>query len=283
MSRASGRITELYDRWQADGTKESKEAYQQAVRNYTLQNKYYKDMVDSVTTELANVNQTAVAYLNDQMPSIYRVNFNQGAKDAKAVGMAFATRSEATIARMIKDNNIKLPKKKVQIPKDKRWNTKQLNSSVLQGILQGEPMTAISKRILPIVDNNRAAAVRNARTMVTGAENRGRLDSYKQMESDGIISKKVWLATADGHTRDWHLSMDGQEVGLDEYFIDGNGNELEYPGDPGGEPSSVYNCRCSMVTHITGIRRKDGSIKQVDYQPYSSLHEQQIREEKERR
>lgn len=273
----------LYKAWKSEGTKEAKEAYQQAVRNMTLQNQYYKDMVDSVTTEIALVNQTAVAYMNGQMPSIYRVNFNHGKEAAKSVGASFSVRNEETIARMIKDNKIKLPKKKVKIPKDKRWNTKQLNSAVLQGILQGESMTDISKRILPIVDRNKIAAIRNARTMVTGAENRGRMDSYEQMEEDGLIVKKVWIATADGRTREWHLSMDGQEVGIDEDFVDGEGNKLLYPGDPNADASTVYNCRCSMTIHITGVRRKDGSIQELDYMPYSDLHESQIEAEKRKR
>lgn len=260
--------------------------YQQALGNYTLKNQHYKDMVDSVTLQLAHVNETALAYTQDQLPEIYAINYNQAVETADEVGISFTLINGDVVKRMVRDGDIELPNqdKRLNIPKDQRWNTKQLNSSVLQGILQGESMDKIANRILPIVGRNESAAIRNARTMVTGAENRGRLDSYKQLGEDGLVLKKVWMATPDGRTRDWHIDMDGQEVGVDENFVDGLGNELEYPGDPGGAPETVYNCRCTMVTDVVGFRRSDGSISYIDYEPEGeSFHEQQMAKEKENR
>lgn len=259
-------------------------AYQQALGSYTLQNQRYKEMIAQTTERLAHVNDIALAYINDQMPSIYALNYDQSKEVADQIGISFNLVDESTVKRLVRDGDVQLPKKKMDIPKDQRWNTKQLNSSLLQGILQGESMDKIAKRILPIVDNNRKAAIRNARTMVTGAENRGRLDSYKQLENDGLILNKVWMATPDGRTRDWHVDMDGQEVPIDQYFIDGLGNELEYPGDPMGAPESVYNCRCTMITNVQGFRHDDGSVSMIDYEPEEeTLHDVQMREEKARR
>lgn len=283
MERGEQRLSTLYDKWQASGLAEDKQAYQDAVRNYTLRNEYYQSMVDNTTTQIAQANITALAYSNNQMPSIYTVNYRQAQRDINAVGLDFSIRSEATIKRLIQDGDIKLPRKKFSIPKDKRWNTKQLNSSVLQGILQGDSMRDISKRILPIVGNNKNAAIRNARTMVTGAENRGRIDSYHEMQDLGIVTKKVWVATPDGRTRSWHLSMDGQEKDIDEPFVDGNGNEIMFPGDPEADPSSVYNCRCTMKTHILGFRKADGRVERIDDDTEESLHDRQMEAERERR
>lgn len=252
----------------------------------TLKNDKYKETVDQTTERLAHVNQVALSYSQDQLPEIYAINYNQAKETADEVGVSFSLVNESVVKRMIKDGDIELPQmeKRVNIPKDQRWNTKQLNSSVLQGILQGESMDKIADRIYPIVGRNESAAIRNARTLVTGAENRGRLDSYKQLEEDGLVLKKVWMATPDGRTRDWHIDMDGQEVNLDENFVDGLGNELEYPGDPGGAPETVYNCRCTMVTDVKGFRRSDGSISYIDYEPEGeSFHEQQMDKEKDRR
>lgn len=258
--------------------------YQKALGEYTLQNQYYKDMVDTTTERLAHINEVSLAYINDQLPEIYEINYNQAVKTADQVGVSFSLINESVVKRMVKDGNIELPEKRMNIPADKRWNTKQLNSSVLQGILQGESMDKIANRIYPIVSRNESAAIRNARTMVTGAENRGRLDSYKQLEEDGLVLKKVWMATPDGRTRDWHIDMDGQEVNLDENFVDGLGNELEYPGDPGGAPETVYNCRCTMVTDVVGFRRSDGSVNTIDYEPEGeTLHEQQMKTEVSKR
>ena len=267
-----------------DLIKKTGKALGQAKREQTWQNDYYKDMISTTTKRLAHTNETALAYINDQMPGLYAINYNQAKETADQIGISFSLVDESTVKRLVRDGDIKLPKKKMNIPKDQRWNTKQLNSSVLQGILQGESMDKIADRILPIVDNNRKAAIRNARTMVTGAENLGRLDSYKQMQEDGIVMNKVWMATPDGRTRDWHVDMDGQEVGIDDEFIDGLGNELMYPGDPGGAPETIYNCRCTMVTNVIGFRREDGSISLIDYDAEGeTLHERQMAEEKERR
>lgn len=255
----------------------------QAKKNIILRNEHYQSMVDGITTQLANVNQTAVAYLNGQLPSIYTVNYNAVNTNATDAGIAFNIVNENTVKKLIEDGDIKLPYKDLDKIKDKRWNTKQLNSSVLQGILQGDSMDKIADRILPIMNNNKNAAMRNARTMVTGAENAGRLDSYKDLDERGAVQKKVWIAAADNRVRDWHLSMDGQEVDLDDDFIDGKGNRLEYPGDPDGEPETVYNCRCSMATRIIGFRKPNGRIEYLTQRDKSGLHEQQIAEEKKRR
>lgn len=245
----------------------------------TLQNQYYKDMVKETTRKLANVNQTALNYVNGQMYWVYSTNYNQAAKDADKVGFRFDMVDEATVKRRVMDGNIKLPKKKINIPKDQRWNTKQLNSSVLQGIVNGESMQKIADRILPVVNNNAAAAIRNARTMVTGAQNQGRQDSYEIMEEMGVVIHKVWIATPDERTRESHLELDGEEVEVDEPFSNG----LMYPGDPNGDPEEVYNCRCTMRTEVVGFRKEGGRIKPVDLPEHNGLHQQQMEEERRRR
>lgn len=302
MKRGEIRLSKLREKAEAEiksgsGESTAQKAYENAVRNYTLRNDNYKAMVDATTDRLAHTNEIALAYSNDQLPDIYVKNWAQVGEDLKSVNLSFTEDNgstikklvnEDTVKRMIQTGDVTTPfmesPKYLNIPKDKRWNTKQINSSVLQGILQGESMQDIAKRIFPIVDRNASAAIRNARTLVTGAENAGRNDSYKRLEDEGVVMKKVWLATGDERTRAWHLDMDGQEVDPDESFTDGNGNKLKFPGDPSAAAETVYNCRCSMKTKIIGFRKADGSISYVDFEDNEeSLHEKQIREEKERR
>lgn len=262
---------------------DAKNRLESAMKSFTLRNDQYKAMVESVTLDMAQVNQQALSYINDQLPNVYAENHDQVKVDLNNIKVDYTLADKGTVKRMIKDGDIKLPKKKISVPKDVAWNTKKINSSVLQGILQGESMDKIAKRLLPIMDSNRTSAIRNARTLVTGAENRGRIDSYHELADQGIIIKKVWIATGDDRTRDAHLVMDGQEVDLDENFVDGDGYELEYPADPSGEPATVYNCRCSMRTHIVGVQNEDGTIDYIDYEHEEGLHQEQIEEEIERR
>ena len=250
MKRSQRHLDALYDNIE---TKEDLERYQRELMDFTIHRDKYMSMIQETTRRIANANQIAINYANGKMPSIYEVNYNQAANDAANIGIRFNIINEDVIRRRIVEGDIKLPNKTLDIPKDMRWNTKQLNASVVQGIIQGESMDDIAKRIYPIVDKNQAAAIRNARTMVTGAENAGRHDSYKSLEESGVILEKVWIAAHDGRTRDWHASMDGQAVGNEEAFIDGNGNELMYPGDPDADPETVYNCRCSMSARIMGF------------------------------
>mgnify|MGYP002621982420 CR=1 FL=1 len=304
MKEGNKDLEKLYDAYKnasPDNKTKAEKAYKNAVKELTLQNDSYKEMLNETTLRLANANKVALAYANNQIPDIYAKNYAQIGEDLKDLNVNFVGKSgegirkivnEDTVKRRIVDGDVTTPfmrtKKYLNISKDQRWNTKQINSSVLQGILQGESMDKIANRILPIVGNNESASIRNARTIVTGAENAGRQDSYERLEEEGIVMKKVWIATGDERTRESHLELDGQEVDINEPFIttnhDGSKAEIDYPGDPSADAEQVYNCRCSMKTHIIGFRKADGSISEVHY--YSegvSLHEQQIEAEKERR
>lgn len=101
---------------------------------------------------------------------------------------------------------------------------------------------------------NRAMLI--ARTEVIGANNAGGFDASRQTARVlGVDESQVvceWLATSDGRTRETHADADGQQVlGIDTYFNVG-GYELAYPGDPGGPPEEVCNCRCTALYHMPG-------------------------------
>lgn len=189
--------------------------------------------------------------------------------------ISFTLLDAHTVERLQRDGDIKLPRKKVDIPKDERWNTKQMSSKLLQGILAGDAIPTIANSLMQVIGNNAAAAVRNARTMVTGAENVGRLDSYEDLAEKGVVQKKVWIATADDRTRESHLLLDGEEVDIDKPFSNG----LMYPADPSGDPAEVYNCRCSMRDHIVGFRRADGTISLVGVERDTTSHAGKIENE----
>jgi len=54
---------------------------------------------------------------------------------------------------------------------------------------------------------------------------------------------REWRAQADSRVRDAHADAHGQEKILGKPFIV-DGEELMYPGDPGGSPENIINCRC---------------------------------------
>lgn len=281
---------------------------QKAKEAFTYKNEHYKQMLNSVTLDMAQVNNDVRAYINGQLPEIYAKNYTQANEIVKGMNLNFALPNENAIKARILEGDVKTPfmrsdnKNFVKIPKDQRWNTKFINSQVIQGIIQGEDMRTISKRIFPemwakadkegltekekkgLLEKNKQSAIRNARTLVTGAENQGKHDSYKDLSKRGLVLKQVWIATGDARTRDWHLVMDGQERDIDEKFKDGIGNELRYPADPQADASTVYNCRCALTSKVVGFRNADGTIRRIEEEEEGQdLHDRQIAKEKERR
>ena len=103
-----------------------------------LRDDQYKNMIDAVTDRIANVNQLAADYVNGQMPKIYGYNYNgvlkevQGeAEGAGISGIAFNMIDDATVNRMIREGEIKLPKRKIDVPKDKQWNKKAITAQMM--------------------------------------------------------------------------------------------------------------------------------------------------------
>lgn len=258
MSSHKKKLDKLYDNLEKakgsgnrDDIKAAQEEYERAVKNVTLNDNRYKAMINETTAKIAHVNEIALGYANDETPKIYTLNYNAFG-DEKIDGYTFTLVNEQAVKNLIESDKIELPPKKLDIPKDRAWNAKNINSQLLQGILQGENIAKIAKRLQNVTDMNKKSAIRNARTMVTGAENKGRQDSFKKAQSDGVIMTRKWVATSDERTRAWHRDLDGQEVGIDEPWENDYG-EIMFPGDPTADPANVYNCRCSIRAHVKGF------------------------------
>lgn len=148
----------------------------------------------------------------------------------------------------------------LDIDKDRRWNAKKINAEMLQAIESGEDISTMSERLQRVTDMNKVSAVRNARTMTTSFENKGRLDgmdAMQAMKDDGTILKKQWLATNDTKTRDAHAELNGVTAEIDEPFINypnGDRDEIMYPGDPNAVAANIYNCRCTLTYVIEGFK-----------------------------
>ena len=211
-------------------------------------------MVERTALELANVNGIATAYINSQLPPVYALNYNYFASGLSKHGVSFSLIDANTVKHLATTDKSLLPQYKLNVPKDVRWNTKRLNSEVLQGILQGDSIPKIAKRLERVENMNKNASIRTARTMVTSAENKGRMDMLEKAESEGIIFKKKWISTHDERTRDWHIELDGQLRDKDEPFENSVG-EIMYPGDPSADGANVYSCRCSLGYEILGFEK----------------------------
>lgn len=211
--------------------------------------KRFEDLRDKVAERMTEANKVAISYVNDTTPGIYSLNHNYAAYTIEQVAgdVGFTIWDEQTVKRMIVEDPTLLPKRRVNAPKDLKWNKRQFTAEITAGIIQGESIGKIANRVQNLSDANRSGAIRNARTAVTGAQNAGRQASYNRAKEMGLPLRKRWIATKDNRTRHAHAMLDGQTVALDAPFkIDGQ--ELMFPGDPTGRANLVWNCRCTMRT-----------------------------------
>lgn len=226
-------------------------------RRHILMNKQWEDMRDALAVDLHNVNKIALRVAKKQMPEIFALNANYAAYQVErdsGIDTGFTLYNKKAAERLLGKQRSLLPapskRKALELWEnpDVKWNMKNVQSAVLQGILQGESMDKVAKRLMKVTEMNYHAAIRNARTMTTSAQNAGREEAYKQIDEKGNKLTIIWLSTLDDRTRHSHRQMHG-EVKDGEYFSNG----LRYPGDPEGDPSEVYNCRCQERAFIKGM------------------------------
>lgn len=220
--------------------------------------KRWESMRDQMVNIALNANEVAIAFVNDATPAIYALNHNYSLYQIENAysNTSFTITDANAVRRLIrKKNHVNFRVLRHDRTTDYRWNKSRITNALMQGIIQGESPEDISKRFLSVMDSNMSAAMRNARTAVTSAQNAGRIDSYKKASDAGIVIEKEWLAAADGRTRESHAKVNGQRKPWNKPFEMQHGT-LNYPGDPDGYPSEVYNCRCTVIPILPVVKEK---------------------------
>lgn len=233
---ANGEMTQAeFDKWKA---------------GQVFQGKQWQAKKEEIATVLYNANTVASAMANNTQFNVFAANANFASyqmEQGAGVNFGFSLYDQNTVIRLIKDEPNLLPNYKPKKSKDITWNTKKITRQITQGIIQGESLDKISKRLAQVTASQNMNSMKtHARTLMTGAQNAGRLNSYENAQKLGIEMEKQWMATLDAHTRDTHKGLDGETVPVKDTFSNG----LMYPGDPDGDPAEVYNCRCTMVSDI---------------------------------
>lgn len=210
----------------------------------------WKQLRDDMAERIKDTNIIASAYINDDTPGIYSLNYNFEAFEIERnTGIVFNIYDEDTVKLLVEEeNHVEFRTVKVNPERDYEWNRAKIDQALVSGIMQGKSIDRITDNFMQVMKSNEAAARRNARTAYTSAQNGGRQESYNKAVELGIEIQKEWMATLDDRTRDSHQSLDGERVDYNQLFS----NKCEYPGDPKGKPAEVYNCRCTMRAILPG-------------------------------
>lgn len=215
-----------------------------------FQGKAWRSRLKQVTDTLADANEESLRLVRGEQMNEFAEGMNhEQFVLAQNTGLSinFGIYDADTVGRLIREQPDLLPPKKLNRGKDSAWNRKKVTGSVLQGIIQGESIDDIARRIArDTAQQNSRAMIRYARTATTGAQNAGRLETMHRAQGMGINVRKQWLATLDRRTRDSHRHLDGQVKDIDDPF-DSDYGKIMFPGDPSAHPGDVYNCRCTLV------------------------------------
>lgn len=286
--------------------------YKKWRKGQLLIGKRWEEMRDTIAEDLTHTAEIAQGIANDYMPEVYAINHAYGTfqvEKTALVNTSYTLYDKHTFQRMFKDVEMYhepgwTVKKHINEGKLLDWNKKEVQSVMAQSILQGESIPKMAQRLQNAVGNsileddiknrakmtaeqiskelvrlNRNASIRNARTMATGTQNAGRVDSYKRAEDMGIELMQEWMATLDGRTRHEHRVLDGERVKVGDKFKV-NGDYIEYPGDPNAPGYLIYNCRCTLVPCLKGFEedasnlrlRNTNHMEELTYEEWKEAH-----------
>lgn len=117
---------------------------------------------------------------------------------------------------------------------------------ISRGIAQELSYQEIARNLKNTTNVDYNKSLRIAKTEGHRIQNESIYNVQKKAVERGANIIKQWDATFDKRTRKTHAYLDGEQVGVDEYFVNLNGYEALYPGDF-GRPEEDINCRCRIT------------------------------------
>jgi len=230
-------------------------------------------LISKMSFIIQNKNKIALGLVDDKLVDVFTENYNWGAyflENLTGFDLDYTLYSKEAVKELLKETTPVFTKMAYLGQKDLTTIRSDLRRQLTVGILKGDTIKDIAKRIDKVTDKNNYGSVRIARTESTRIENSGRTQAFKHGEDKGLKLKKKWISTIDKRTRVSHRYLQGEIVGLDKRFSNG----LLYPGDPTGSAREVINCRCTHVVEFIGIKKGaaeielDERLKKMSYEEW---------------
>ena len=227
-------------------------------------NKYNRlqNLCSQMADVLQDTNRTAQSFISKSMQNVYKMNYNFSAEQ-----LGFSVLDNTAVRNILTGEVNPFTKLSIAGEQDKRAIIRKLESELTTGILKGESIPNIAKRLKTVAESYLGDTIRIARTETTRIENSARQAVGDEGVKKGFNMWKRWSATGDERTRDEHLAADGQEVPNNEPFTVG-GEQMMYPGDIslGASAWNVIQCRCTVVPFIkeSGVSNSNYSNKTIE-------------------
>lgn len=117
---------------------------------------------------------------------------------------------------------------------------------ISRGIAQALSYQEIARNVKNTTNVDYNKSLRIAKTEGHRIQQEATYNVQKRAIEKGANVVKQWDSTLDGKTRNTHRMLDGQIVGVDEYFESESGYKALYPGGF-GVASEDCNCRCCLL------------------------------------
>lgn len=283
LKKYEGKIAEYQER--LDSGDITEQQYENAVFMLITTGNDWDQLQESIVSEYVEADDSAMKVVGESMIAIYLYNhlYKSGRMISKSrshfplefeIPKIFRDKNNpfAIVTDLLNGKAFKrmLPPPNPNKMKDRVFHRVKLNSIIRQGIRKGKSVTDIAINIERLTSMDIISSFRAARTGCTNAENSAKLDAMIAFRDKyGIGVKKMWYATLDNRTRTEHREIHGEIRELEEPFS----NDLMFPADPLGDPSEVYNCRCTMLEVIEGIDLD------IDDSPSNKSREEWLNEE----
>ena len=117
---------------------------------------------------------------------------------------------------------------------------------ISRGIAQGLSYQEMARNLKNVTNVDYNKTLRIAKTEGHRIQQEATYNVQKRAIAKGAKVVKQWDSTLDGKTRPTHRALDGQIVGVDEYFKSESSYKALYPSGF-GIPSEDCNCRCCLL------------------------------------
>lgn len=222
----------------------------------------------SIIKTLQTMNVKATRQINTLSGNVYQESFFREGyiiNNLSDININYGVLSTEKIAAAVEN-----PLKYIGLKRNRAQVILNIRGEITSSLIQGESYIKMARRVKVALEKNINNAMRIARTEAHRNQIKGELDCIDYAEEQGIIVKKIWLATLDTETRDDHAAMDGQGADKNGYFHFPSGGMTRGPGQSGIARQDIH-CRCDLMEEVDEIKPQKRRIHGegiTDYKTY---------------